>query len=65
MAIARGDAIWYSAPGSSGGTDTGRNTTTAIGFAGTVPSIIPVLTSSSTAANIVTALTALGLCRPS
>lgn len=65
MAIARGDDIWHAAPGTSGGSELGRDTTTAIGFAGTVPLEIPILTSASTTADIVAALTALGICRPS
>lgn len=63
MAIARGDGIWYSAPGSVGGTDTGRNSTTPIGFSGVVPIATQVVATGATTAQIAAALAALGLTR--
>lgn len=52
------------APGSADGTLVGRNTTTPVGFFGTVPIAQPTIPASgATAAQIATALIALGLCK--
>ena len=50
------------APGSQDGTLVGRNTTTPVGFFGTVPIVQPVVTiSGASAGTVLTALIALGL----
>lgn len=48
----------------SDGTLVGRNTTSKVGFYGTVPIVRPILASAATGPQIVAALQALGLTQP-
>lgn len=57
-------SVWAAGPGSEEGLLVGRNATGLLGFYGTTPIIRPVLASGATTAQIVAALTALGLVQP-
>lgn len=60
MAIAH-DLTFHTAPGTTDGADTGRDSTQKLGFYGTTPIARPDIGASPDAASIAAALVALGL----
>ena len=64
LAVDTQPSVWAAAPGTDEGALVGRNALGKVGFYGTTPIARPVLASGATTAQIVAALTALGLVQP-